>query len=303
VPDWLTPNKGFIVDFDAATKTYTYQFSKSDLEDTGPDKLTWSTERTFNASPEIATLSWQAIHTEITNYEQAFSEIFTFSVTKTPLAVAPDILGPSVYEILEGTGAIKLSDFTVDVLGFTSADIENTVRIYADLGKDLKLTYGAGKSYDPSIGLKVSDLASAVISAKDPDFASDPSVASYLTFSLRATQSIGTSTATSAESSVDIVIENIPEDVTIASSIKGTTVDLSEGNALALPVFTVSGAVDGETVFKTLSLASGFTLEERYDEYWFSVVADLSTTEGSTYNLDTAALEANNYQIRARTPQ
>ena len=208
VPDWLTPNKGFIVDFDTAKKTYTYQFSKFDLEDTGYDKLSWSTERTFNASPEIATLSWQAIHTEITNYEQEFSETLTFTVTKTPVAQAPEIIGPSVYEILEGTGAITLSDFTVDVLGFTSADIEETVRIYAELDPGLKLTYGTGKSYDPSIGLKVSYLASAIISANDSNFAGS------LNFSLRATQSIGTSIGTSTETSVtstvEVAVENIP---------------------------------------------------------------------------------------------
>jgi len=165
VPDWLNPTKGTVIEVSevSGVTTSTYQFEATDLAG-----LKWTAARTFNAANLGAEMQWQAKHTEISNFEKKFSTPVKITITKTPVAVEPEILGPGSF-LIDEAGFIELKEYSVEVPGFSDTVANSSVSVEINLGVGTKLTYlqnsssslltiNAGTSASPEASLTLAQL-------------------------------------------------------------------------------------------------------------------------------------------------
>jgi hypothetical protein len=226
-------------------------------------------------------MQWQAKHTEISNFEKKFSDPVKITITKTPVAVEPEILGPGSF-LIDEAGFIELKEYSVEVPGFSDTVANSSVLVDINLGVGTKLTYlqnpslssslstiNAGTSASPEASLTLAQLQTAKISAIDPNYYgyttdSGPRGSGPLSFSLAAKQTLGSSIAQSvASKAVSISIENIPEDVSLAAvDVIPTSENVNEGAVYALPKFVLNGTASGEDAYISLGVNSEFIVRE-----------------------------------------
>jgi hypothetical protein len=158
---------------------------------------------------------WQAKHTEISNFEKKFSTAVKIAITKTPVAVEPEILGPSAFFIDEA-GSIDLKEYSVEVSGFSEAVANSSVLVDVNLGVGTKLSFlqdpslassavltvNAEAGLSPEASLTLAQLQTAKISAIDPNYygyitESGTRGSGPLSFTLSAKQTLGSSIAQS----------------------------------------------------------------------------------------------------------
>jgi len=317
VPDWLNPTKGTVIEVSEVNgvATSTYQFEATDLAG-----LKWTAARSFNSANLTAEMQWRAIHTESSNFEQKSSTAVKIAISKTPVAVEPEVLGPGSF-LIDEAGFIELKEYSVEVPGFSDTVANSSVLVDVNLGTGTKLTYlqvpsspsslltiNAGISASPEASLTLAQLQTAKISAIDPNYYgyttdSGPRGSGPLSFSLAAKQTLGSSTAQSvATKAVSISIENIPEDVSLAAvDVIPTSENVNEGAVYALPKFVLNGTASGEDAYISLGVNSEFIVREinglQKIELPIFYEAQHATHYESFYDLNLAKLSLGKYEL------
>ena len=317
VPDWLNPTKGTVIEVSEVNgvATSTYQFEATDLAG-----LKWTAARSFNSANLTAEMQWRAIHTESSNFEQKSSTAVKIAISKTPVAVEPEVLGPGSF-LIDEAGFIELKEYSVEVPGFSDTVANSSVLVDVNLGTGTKLTYlqvpsspsslltiNAGISASPEASLTLAQLQTAKISAIDPNYYgyttdSGPRGSGPLSFSLAAKQTLGSSIAQSvATKAVSISIENIPEDVSLAAvDVIPTSENVNEGAVYALPKFVLNGTASGEDAYISLGVNSEFIVREinglQKIELPIFYEAQHATHYESFYDLNLAKLSLGKYEL------
>ncbi|NBV72170.1 MAG: hypothetical protein EBR60_09060, partial [Burkholderiaceae bacterium] len=317
VPDWLNPTKGTVIEVSEVNgvATSTYQFEATDLAG-----LKWTAARSFNSANLTAEMQWRAIHTESSNFEQKSSTAVKISISKTPVAVEPEVLGPGSF-LIDEAGFIELKEYSVEVPGFSDSVANSSVLVDVNLGTGTKLTYlqvpsspsslltiNAGISASPEASLTLAQLQTAKISAIDPNYYgyttdSGPRGSGPLSFSLAAKQTLGSSIAQSvATKAVSISVENIPEDVSLAAvDVIPTSENVNEGAFYALPKFVLNGTASGEDAYISLGVNSEFIVREinglQKIELPIFYEAQHATYYESFYDLNLAKLSLGKYEL------
>jgi len=292
VPAWLTPSAGTLISTtgSGAAARSTYQFDNSiNLND-----LSWSATRSYVASDTPVNLSWKAIHVETSNMRTAESTAVPITLTLKPVAAAPEIIGPASFAIDEG-GFVALNQYSIRVPGFETSVINSSVSATVTLGAGAKLEFiraGSTVSATGTVsGLTTTELASAKVLASNPDYYSDATNPA-LTFSISATQTLGTSTlSVQSPRQASIALENVPENVDVVLSSTLSSASIAEGASFTIPAGgQVLGQVTGEAVSLSLKVNKAISLNELSGSTVTKLAALSIDGNFATYRIDATKL-------------
>ena len=252
------------------------------------------------SADETVTLEWIAVSTEPTNFSSKETTPKTFDVTRSPVAVEPEILFPSSFDFVEATSATRSgqSEWYVDLSAievvagtFSPAVIATSVTLDLAYGSEnsvLKFVNSDFTDYSGGLtGLTLAQVQALKIVSENPDFNGSDG------FSVSAKQVFGSQASSVTVKQVAVTVTNTPENVTFekdsASITTLTIADISEEDGVQLSGISVGNFdVNGSD---ELSLALSISTELQLYDISLPVYEVLAQTVSTLVDIDTNGLE------------